>query len=67
MPFGYGKRRCAGELLARMELYRYVTGVLHRFSVEAAAGGGTSIDGVEPSLGQINSPSEFELKFVPRS
>ncbi len=65
MPFGYGKRRCAGELLARMELYRYVTGVLHRFSVEAADG--TSVDRVEPSLGQINSPSEFELKFVPRS
>ena len=33
IPFGLGKRRCMGEGLARMELFKFVTGILSQFEI----------------------------------
>ena len=33
IPFGLGKRRCMGEGLARMELFKFVAGILSQFEI----------------------------------
>ncbi len=64
IPFGVGKRRCLGETLARMELYRFFTGVLHRFTVEKKPG--LEIP-MQKELGQASMPARFEVKFTARA
>ncbi|KAK7069547.1 Cytochrome P450 2J2, partial [Halocaridina rubra] len=32
LPFGYGKRNCLGESLARLELFFFLTNLVHQFS-----------------------------------
>ena len=33
IAFGYGKRRCLGEPLARMEMYLFFTSLVSRFEI----------------------------------
>ncbi len=61
IPFGVGKRRCLGETLAKMELFRFFTGVLQRFFVTPAIGEDLNL--VSGSLGGLNAASSFSLQF----
>jgi len=63
IPFGLGKRRCLGETLARIELYRFFTGIVHRFHIVKRPGDELS---EEIDAGAIGNPKRFEVKFVPR-
>ncbi len=65
VPFGVGRRRCLGEGLARMELYRFFTGMLHRFSVRRHPDDG--LDHVVGTLATLNAPSQYRVMFVPRT
>lgn len=58
-PFGYGKRRCLGESLARANYFYFFTALLHNFKVCRAEGE------PEPSLkgfdGVTVSPKPFKV------
>ncbi|GAB6019106.1 hypothetical protein CHUAL_000727 [Chamberlinius hualienensis] len=47
IPFSAGKRSCAGEPLAKMELYLYFTAILQRFNVVTLNGKKLPLDSVE--------------------
>lgn len=55
-PFGYGKRRCMGEKLARSNLFIFVTTLFQNFTITPVPGAGlpsdTPIDGATPTLHQ---------------
>lgn len=55
-PFGFGKRRCMGEKLARTNLFLFVTTMFQNFTVTPLPGAGkpsdTPVDGATPSLNQ---------------
>ncbi len=64
VPFGIGKRRCLGEILAHMSLYVFFAGILARFRLEKAhPGDQPSTDAIE---GLVRSPQPFKLRFIPR-
>ena len=63
IPFGFGKRSCIGESLARKELFLFFAGILQHFEV--------LFDPDNPSppetlgtYGLIRSPLPFKLLFV---
>lgn len=63
IAFGWGKRRCLGESLARLELYNFFTIMIHRYSVEKKPG-------VELTLEHLNGsalPLPYEAKFTLRN
>ena len=64
IPFGLGKRRCPGETLAKMELYLFLTGIIHNFTIENKPGDELTC---EPKVGMMNKPKPFTVKFVPRT
>ena len=64
IPFGLGKRRCLGEALAKVELYLFFTGILHKFRVEKR---NEDILSLEPIIGVVNKPKPFKVRFVPRN
>lgn len=63
-PFGYGKRRCLGETLAKANFYFFFTGILHNFNVKTVEGD------PEPSLlgydGVTISPKPYRAILEPR-
>lgn len=65
LPFGLGKRRCPGELLARSSLFLFFTNIVHQFDIEIPAGHD------KPELrgydGFTLSPKPYYLKFTRRS
>ncbi|XP_074600567.1 cytochrome P450 2A4-like [Brevipalpus obovatus] len=38
MPFGRGKRKCLGEILAMTSMFQYITSVLQKYTLEAYCG-----------------------------
>ncbi|KOC63435.1 putative cytochrome P450 305a1 [Habropoda laboriosa] len=65
MPFGLGKRRCPGEMLARKSLFLFLAYVVHYFDVEISPEHGPpDINGYD---GFTISPKPFYLKLATRS
>ncbi|PIO65684.1 hypothetical protein TELCIR_12630, partial [Teladorsagia circumcincta] len=61
-PFSMGKRQCAGEALARVELFVGVVTLLQNYKIEPAKG--REID-LEPIFAGILLPKEQPLRLVP--
>ncbi|XP_030344646.1 cytochrome P450 2H1-like isoform X2 [Strigops habroptila] len=65
MPFSAGKRICAGEGLARMELFIFLTSILQNFTLKPVVHH-KDIDITPLVTAVANMPQPYEVSFVPR-
>ncbi|XP_072000283.1 uncharacterized protein [Engystomops pustulosus] len=63
IPFSLGKRSCAGENLAKMELFLFFTTLLQNFTFQAPPG--EKLD-LTPAIGFTNAPLPYEMCAIPR-
>ncbi|XP_076980573.1 cytochrome P450 2C15-like [Tamandua tetradactyla] len=64
MAFSAGKRICAGESLARMELFLFLTTILQNFTLKSLVEP-KDIDLTPASTGIVQVPPLFQLCFIP--
>ncbi|MCL4123022.1 UNVERIFIED_CONTAM: hypothetical protein GTU68_036057 [Idotea baltica] len=57
MPFGVGRRMCLGEVLARSEIFLFVTSILHTFNLEP----GKEKPSLEGIHGVSTAPKPYEV------
>ncbi|XP_069602804.1 cytochrome P450 2G1-like [Ranitomeya imitator] len=65
MPFSVGKRICPGEVLARMEIFIFLTTILQNFELTSKTQF-TDSDIAPKLAGFLNTPINYEVSFVPR-
>lgn len=61
VQFALGKRQCAGESLARMELFLVLTTLIQRYTFVATG----PVD-LTPKHGVVLVPKDFTCRLVPR-
>ncbi|XP_048194589.1 cytochrome P450 2C5-like isoform X3 [Perognathus longimembris pacificus] len=64
MPFSSGKRMCAGEGLARMELFLFLTTILQNFNLKALVDP-QDLDTSAVVKGLLSVPPPYQLCFLP--
>ncbi|XP_040283178.1 cytochrome P450 2C14-like [Bufo bufo] len=64
IPFSIGKRSCAGETLAKMELFLFFTTLLQNFTFHASPG--AKLD-LEPALGVTSGPQTYKICAISRT
>ncbi|XP_064002781.1 cytochrome P450 2K6-like isoform X2 [Pogoniulus pusillus] len=67
MPFSAGRRICAGETLAKMELFLFFTSLLQRFTFRPSPGVSIADLDISPSTGISTPPLTHAVCAVPRS
>ncbi|XP_068136101.1 cytochrome P450 2K6-like [Hyperolius riggenbachi] len=63
IPFSAGRRSCAGETLAKMELFLFFIGLLQNFTFQAPPG---AVVDLTPSPSSMNAPLPQEICAIPR-
>ena len=63
IPFGTGKRRCMGELLARVTLYKFTTAIIQKYEIVSGQDEPILEDAI-PGFARI--PVPYKLIFKPR-
>ncbi|XP_049675298.1 cytochrome P450 2K6-like [Accipiter gentilis] len=67
MPFSAGRRICAGETLAKMELFLFFTSLLQKFTFHPPPGVSTSDVDLSPAISFNISPKPYKMCAVTRS
>ncbi|NWV12305.1 CP2K6 protein, partial [Ptilonorhynchus violaceus] len=67
MPFSAGRRICAGETLAKMELFLFFTSLLQRFNFQPPPGVSNSDLDLSPAISFNVIPKPYEMCAVTRS
>ncbi|XP_053917578.1 cytochrome P450 2K1 [Cuculus canorus] len=67
MPFSAGRRICAGETLAKMELFLFFTSLLQRFSFHPPPGVSSSDLDLSPAISFNVIPKPYKMCAVTRS
>ena len=65
IPFSVGKRRCLGETLAKVELYRFFAGIMQRFDVCKIDE--NAVLTLDRYFGQAQTPKEFQVRLISRT
>ena len=63
IPFGVGKRRCLGEVLARMSLYKFFTALIQKY--EIVSGQSDPISDARNG-GFVQAPLKYKMIFKQR-
>ena len=61
VPFGIGKRRCLGEVIARTSMYKFFTAIIQKYSIVS---GQDEIILDQQNGGIICGPKPYKLKFM---
>nr|WDY85991.1 cytochrome P450 18A1 [Pagiophloeus tsushimanus] len=64
LPFGVGRRMCLGEVLARMEIFLFLSSLLHAFDVCVPEG--ETLPSLKGIAGVTISPNPFKVCLKPR-
>lgn len=64
MPFGVGRRKCLGDVLARMELFLFFSSLLHTFHIKLPEG--DQMPSLKGTVGVTISPQQFKVCLIPR-
>ncbi|XP_066494081.1 cytochrome P450 2K6-like [Tiliqua scincoides] len=67
MPFSAGRRICAGETLAKMELFLFFTSLLQRFTFQPAPGMSREDLELTAAIGFTTPPKPYKFCALPRS
>ncbi|XP_060087047.1 cytochrome P450 2K6-like [Heteronotia binoei] len=67
LPFSAGRRVCAGETLAKMELFLFFTSLLQRFTFQPAPGTSEEDLDLTPVAGGTSSPMHYSFCALQRS
>ncbi|KAM9382234.1 cytochrome P450 2K1-like [Phaethornis superciliosus] len=66
MPFSAGRRSCAGETLAKMELFLFFTSLLQRFTFQPPPGVSISDLDLSPAISFNIIPKPYKMCAIPR-
>uniref|UniRef100_A0A914VFF7 Cytochrome P450 n=1 Tax=Plectus sambesii TaxID=2011161 RepID=A0A914VFF7_9BILA len=64
VPFSLGKRQCAGESLARMELFLILVALMQRYTLSVPEGG--QLPDLKPVYGATQLPRPYQCKITLR-
>ncbi|XP_060118466.1 cytochrome P450 2K6-like isoform X2 [Heteronotia binoei] len=67
LPFSAGRRVCAGETLAKMELFLFFVTLMQRFTFQPAPGMSTEDLDLTPTVGSTVSPVPYSFCALQRS
>ncbi|XP_060086995.1 cytochrome P450 2K6-like isoform X2 [Heteronotia binoei] len=67
LPFSAGRRACAGETLAKMEVFLFFVSLMQRFTFQPAPGMSKEDLDLTPAIGFTISPVPFRFCALPRS
>jgi cytochrome P450 family 2 subfamily U polypeptide 1 len=62
--FGLGKRSCLGEILARQDIFLFLTAILQHFHILPPEGESSIVD--EANVIRMLSPAPYKLRLIPR-
>ena len=60
LVFGFGRRICLGEVVAKMELFLFLTTLIHRFDFQPLSG--QPVPPLKGIIGITHSPEEFKVR-----